>query len=148
MPLPRQLPRCSQLLSPCLVLHYRHRSHLGVFPVWLHSIPCETSLSSSQETVDMESEDHFTPFIQCRVAQISRECARTEARPTQVPWPESEAQAPTSCASALSRHSGLTDDNSGCHWLSNPQEMKAVEIPGNGGPRVILQVRELYLIPP
>lgn len=81
-------------------------SHLVVFPVWLHCMSCETSLSSSQETVGMESEDLFTPFIQCRVAQISRDCAKTEARPTQVPWPESEAQTPTSCASALSRHSG------------------------------------------
>lgn len=105
-------------------------SYLWVLPAWLCSMSQETSLSPSQEMADMESENSFTAFIQQRrVAQISRECARALARPAQAPWPELEAQVPTDCAWALSKHSRASrwqlrmslaeDDSSGCYWWNS-----------------------------
>lgn len=81
-------------------------SYLGVFPVWLCSWPGKHHCLLVKEW-QIWSENSFTAFPQWRRAsQIFKEVCkrRRQAGPGSLAW--SEAQVSTSCALALSKHSG------------------------------------------
>lgn len=74
----------------------------------------------------------------------------------QGPWPgqprllglSQKPKSPQTVHELLASTQGLADDSSGCHWLRMTAQDVTGEIPGKGGPRVLLQLRELYPIPP